>query len=164
MPREYVTSRRYLPSEPGEEVRLQLTDAETKEIFETRARLAKRPEELTEPVKLVVRGGPHEDTQELWYAELLDSEEDAEVDRELLAACLDDVRDGSDVINARSDGLKTILSYLVENGEFENHSQAARRLLWRQLAEEYPHTVRVFETIKEEAEDGEIDRALRSRR
>lgn len=161
MVREYITSKNYLPDDPGEEVHLQLTDAETKEIFETRARLAREPDELSDPVKLVVRGGPHEDTHELWYAQLIETDEDS-VDQELLRECLESVEGGSEVINARSRDLKALLTYLVETGEFENHSEATRKLLWQQLAEEYTPAVRLFDTVREQTEESELDRALRS--
>ncbi|CAI49797.1 uncharacterized protein NP_3412A [Natronomonas pharaonis DSM 2160] len=160
MVREYITSREYLPDDPEGEHRLQLTDAETKEIFETQVRIAKSKAELADPAPLVVRGGPHEDSHEAWYVELVESDAGGEIDRELLRDCLEDAQSGTDVINARSAELKAVLCYLVEKGVFESQSEAARSLLWEKLADDHRPLLRQLDGVCDELEESDLDAAL----
>lgn len=160
MEREYITSQERLPADLEGEVTLQLSDAQTREIFETRARVAEDPDELTDPVPLVVRSGPHEDNPERWYVELIESPEDA-VDHDLLRRCIEDTRSESNVINARSADLKAVLAYLVETGTFDSRSAAARTLLARQLVAEYRPVLEAYGELKDEYEDGTTESLLR---
>jgi len=72
MSNHYITAEEHLPNEDLTETTLQITDAETKRIFEARVRIARDPDELTDPRPLRVVAGPHEDVSEERYVELID--------------------------------------------------------------------------------------------
>lgn len=142
MDRTYTTSEEYLPEEPDGEVTLQVTDTESREIFRTRARVSRDTADLTDPAPLVVVKGPHENTEEQWYIEFIETGVgEVDVDVELLWECLEEAHEGSDLLNARSEELRTMLLYLVRDGEFDSISEAVRSLLSAQLSAEYPELV-----------------------
>ncbi|HET7325132.1 MAG TPA: hypothetical protein VFJ06_12445, partial [Halococcus sp.] len=113
--REYVTAEDEVPEVPAEAVTIQVTDEETKEIFRTRATIAAEPDDLTDPAPLTVVRGPHENIQEQLYIEVLDAEMDGrEIEQDLLRESIQQSRNGSNIVNARSDDLRALLVYLVE--------------------------------------------------
>ena len=160
MVREYITSRAALPEDTDGVVTLQVTDAETKEIFRTKARVARSATQLADPVSLTVVSGPHENQREQWYAEFLTDEREASVDEALLHRCVEESRASADVVNTRSSELKALLTYLVETGEYESTSAAARRLLSEGLAAEHPSLVESYLEVKATFERDELADAL----
>jgi len=58
MSNHYITAAEHLPDEETTETTLQITDAETKRIFEARVRIAREPDDLTDPRPLRVVTGP----------------------------------------------------------------------------------------------------------
>lgn len=140
----YTTSEEHLPEEPDGEVTLQVTDTDSREIFWTRARVARDPEELTDPEPLTVVRGPHENIEEEWYVEIIETDIEERVDVALLKECIEETREGSDLLNARSPELRAMLEYLLRREEYDSLSEAVRSLLSAQLAEEYPALVEEY--------------------
>lgn len=146
---EYVTSEDELAEVPDEEVTIQITDKETKEIFETRAKIAAEPDELTEPNPLTIVRGPHENIQEEWYIEVLDAENsEREIDRELLRDSIEQSHDESNIVSARSDDLRSLLVYLVKTGEYASVSDGVREILFSHLSEEYPKLIESYADVR----------------
>lgn len=152
----YITSEADLP-EDGGEVTLQITDAETKEIFRTRARVATDPAHLSDPTPLTVVSGPHENTEERRYIEVVD---DAAVDEARLRRLLRDQRDESNVVNTRSDDLKVLLRYLVETERYDSTSEAARDLLFEHIASEYPAVLDAYADARDAVDPDPVRDAL----
>lgn len=149
MTKEYVTSEEHLPDDLDAEVRFQVTDRETKEIFTTLARVSEDPADLTDPDQLTVVKGPHENIEEKWYIEILEAEiEPDKIDRTVLLECVERTRDGSNIVNTRSDDLMALLGYLVERGQFESVSDAARLMLREHLTSERPDLVDAYIEIR----------------
>jgi hypothetical protein len=143
----YTTSEEHVPEDPEGDVTLQVTDTESREIFWTRARIARDPEGLESPEPLTVVRGPHENIEEEWYIEVIEARLDEGVDTELLRECLLEAMEGSDLLNARSAELRATVEYLVETGEYESLSAAVRSLLSAGLSEAHPD---VTEALVEE--------------
>ena len=159
---EYVTSEEHLPDSVEEEVTLQITNKDTKEIFVTRARLARDPVDLSDPEPLTVVRGPHENVEEQWFIELLEPDVDEEgIDRELLKQSVKRTREESNVINARSDDLKALLLYLVAIDEHDSVSEAVREILTDHLAVEHPELLEAYVDVRAEFERDDIVDALR---
>lgn len=161
---EYITSADHVPEDTNGEITIQVTDQETKEIFETRARIAPTAGELSNPQPLTILRGPHENIEDQWYIEFLDSDvggRDVEVDTDLLRECLQESREGSNVLTARSEDVKAMVEYLVESGEYESVSVAVRGLLRDHLAEEYPELVDEYVSLRAELERDEVELRLR---
>jgi hypothetical protein len=140
----YTTSEEHLPEEPEGEATMQVTDTESREIFWTRARIARDPQELKEPEPLTVVRGPHENIEEQWYVEMLETDVEESVDDALLRECIEETREESDLLNARSAELRALLEYLVRCEEYDSLSDAVRSLLSAQLAEQYPALVEEY--------------------
>jgi hypothetical protein len=158
---EYVTSEDELAEVPDEEVTIQITDKETKEIFETRAKIAAEPDELTEPAPLTVVRGPHENIQEQWYIEVLDAESNGrEIDRELLHDSIERCRDESNIVSARSDDLRSLLVYLVKTGEYASVSEGVREILLEHLTEERPDLVESYADVRAERDREDLTTML----
>jgi len=155
---EYVTSETNLPPDPErDEISIQVTDTETKEIFSTRARVSRDPDELADPDPLTVVKGPHENTEEQWYIEVLETDIDAEsVDRETLERVMDATADDPNVINTRSEEVKTLLRYLVETEEYGSVSEASRKILYEHLSERHPDLVNEYVDLKVKREQREL--------
>lgn len=157
MSNKYVTAGKHVPeAEEGETV-LQIRDAQTKEIFRTRARVARDPDRLEDPRPLEVVRGPHENTTEQWYVELL---EDDDVDRDRLEALLESQGDRSNVINTRSDDLAVLLSYLVETGHYGSTAEATRALLFERIAEEHPAVLEAYDDLRTAHETDPVREAM----
>lgn len=149
MARTYTTSEEYLPEDTDGEITLQVTDTESREIFRTRARVSRDPADLADAVPLTVVKGPHENRQEQWYIDFIETDVgESHVDEELLRECLYEARDGSDLMNARSEELRAMLQYLVRTGEYGSLSDAVRSLLSAQLSREYPELVEEYVDIR----------------
>lgn len=155
---EYITSETNLPPDPeGKEIRLQITDKSTKEISSTRARINRSPDELSDPVPLTVVKGPHENTEEQWYIDILETDvESEEIDRELLEEAYEKVRNDANVINTRSDDVKTLLRYLVEKGRYSSVSQASRTIMFEYLSDRYPELLDEYVDLKVRHEQREL--------
>lgn len=155
---EYTTSETNLPPDPeGEEIRLQITDKSTKEIFNTRARISQSPDDLNDPAPLTVVKGPHENTEEQWYIEILKTNIDSEeIDRELLEKVYEKVRTDANVINTRSNEVKTLLQYLVEKGRYGSVSQASRTIMFEYLSDQYPELLNEYVELKVKHEQEEL--------
>lgn len=155
---EYVTSETNLPPDPeGGEIRLQITDKSTKEISSTRARISRNPDDLSDPVPLTVVKGPHENTEEQWYIDVLETDiESEEIDRELLEEAYEEVKTDANVINTRSDDVKTLLRYLVEKGRYSSVSQASRTIMFEYLSDQYPELLDEYVDIKVRHEQREL--------
>ncbi|WP_121823158.1 hypothetical protein [Halostella salina] len=155
---EYVTSETNLPPDPErDEISIQVTDTETKEIFSTRARVSRDPDELADPDPLTVVKGPHENTEEQWYIEVLETDIDAEsVDRGTLERVMDETADDPNVINTRSEEVKTLLRYLVETDEYGSVSEASRKILYEHLSERHPDLVNEYVDLKVKREQREL--------
>lgn len=158
MAEEYVTSETNLPPNPeGEEILLQISDKDTREIFSTRARISRDPDRLADPVSLTVVKGPHENTKEQWYIDVLTADVGAEtVDRDLLRTVMSDVNDDANIINTRSDEVKTLLSYLVETGRYSSVSQASRTIMFEYLSENHPELIDEYVDLKVQHEREEL--------
>lgn len=137
----YTTSEEHLPDDVEGDVTLQVTDTDSREIFHTRARVARDPAELDDPEELTVVRGPHENIEEEWYIEVLETGVDDGVDEAVLRECIEAARGETDLLNARSVELRALLEYLVRTGEYESISAALRSLLSAQLAESHPTLV-----------------------
>ncbi|WP_101296779.1 hypothetical protein [Halegenticoccus soli] len=154
---EYITSEEHLPDDLDGEITLQVTDTQTKEIFVTRARIARDEEDLTDPDSLIVVRGPHESIEEQWYIEIEEADVDLrEVDRDLLRDCIQRTRADSNVINARSDEFRALLAYLVETGRYPSVSEAVRSILGDYLSEQYPDLVDAYVDVRTEVEQDEL--------
>lgn len=165
---EYLTSRTDLPDSPTSEITLQVTEKATREIFQTRARVAREPDDLDAPEPLTVVRGPHENIEEQWFIEILDrggadKEEHEAVDKALLRDCLRTVRTGSNVINTRSEAVKVLLRYVVEQGRYESLSEASRQLLLDRLEEIEPALVDAYVDVKVEEDRDALATELRER-
>ncbi|ELY55024.1 hypothetical protein [Natronolimnohabitans innermongolicus] len=157
---EYITSEAQLPDAEGTETDLQVRDAETKEIFHSRARIARDPARLERPKPLSVVKGPHETTSEQWYIEFVGETKTIE---EQLERLLDEQGDRSNVINTRSKDLNVLLRYLAEAGEYESAAQAARELLFEGLAEEHPSLLETYAAVESEYESDPLREVLEDR-
>jgi hypothetical protein len=164
---EYITTEDHVPEDTSGEVSIQVTDQETKEIFETRARIAPTKAELHDPDPLTILRGPHENVEDQWYIEFLDDVRGGgatvDVDTRLLRECMQRSHEESNVLTARSDDLKAMLGYLVENGEFDSISTAMRTLLGDHLSAEYPELVDEYVELRAELERDEVALRLRGR-
>ncbi|WP_049923534.1 hypothetical protein [Halopiger djelfimassiliensis] len=157
MSSQYITAEEHLPDAGETETVLQIRDAETKEIFHSRARIARDPAQLEQPEPLSVVKGPHENTAEQWYIEFVDETQGMEDRLERLA---DEQRDRSNVVNTRSNDLNVLLRYLVETGRYESTSAAARELLFERLADEHPSVLETYAEVKTEYESDPLREAL----
>lgn len=156
MTAEYTTSEEHLPEDLEGEVTLQVTDAKTKEIFTTRAQIAHEPEELTDPESLTIVRGPHENTEEEWYIDILEADVDRlEIDRELLQECVRKSHE-TNIVNARSDDLRALLVYLVETGQYQSVSEAVRAILREHLTEHVPDLVETYIDVRTEFERDDL--------
>lgn len=145
MTKEYVTSEEHLPDDLASEVTFQVTDRETKEIFTTRARVSEDAADLTDPDRLTVVRGPHENIEEEWYVEILEADVGAPgIDRDALRASIERTSAGSNIVNTRADDVMAILDYLVERGRYESVSDAARDMLRDHLRESHPELVEAY--------------------
>ena len=162
---KYITSESNLPDNPeGEEIQLQVSDEETKEIFDIRAKIDRDPDNLTDPVALTVVKGPHENTEEEWYLDVLETDDGDSIDTELLESTMNDVEEQSTVINTRSKEVKTLLQYLTEKGEFESVSEASRTIMLEYLSDTYPELVSEYIDLKVQSERNELADELHDRR
>lgn len=168
MPEGYMTSQPDLPEDPQEETVLQVADKATREIYRTRARVAREPDALSNPKPLTVVRGPHENIREEWYIEIVEpditTEEEDGIDRELLRTCHKRVREGSNVVNTRSDNVKSLLLYFVESGEYDSLSEASRSILLEHVAENHPSLLDAYVEVKLELEQADIESDLREYR
>ena len=163
---EYITSEDHVPDDTSGEITIQVTDQETKQIFETRARIAPTAAELSNPQPLTILRGPHENVEDQWYIQFLDADiggSGVDVDTDLLRECLEQSREGSNVLTARSEDVKAMVQYLVESGEYESVSVAVRSLLRDHLAEEHPELVDEYVSLRAERERDEVELRLRGR-
>jgi hypothetical protein len=159
---KYVTSENNLPEDPeGKEIRLQVSDEETKEIFDIKAKVDTDPENLSDPERLTVVKGPHENIEEEWYVDVIETDDGEQVDHELLKSAMERVDDQSTVINTRSKEVKTLLQYLTERGEFESVSEASRTIMLEYLSDAYPEVVSEYIDLKVESERSELTSELR---
>lgn len=155
---EYVTSETNIPSNvDNEEVNIQITDKETKEIFNTRARISRDSEDLSDPVPLTVVKGPHENTEEQWYIDILETDPDSGyVDRDVLRTVVEETEEDETVINTRSEEVKTLLRYLVETGEYSSVSQASRTIMYEYLTENHSELVDEYVDLKVKREQRKL--------
>lgn len=163
MSSHYITSADHLPEEPQTETTLQITDAQTKRIFEARVRIAKDPAELTDPEPLTIVAGPHESVSETRYVELLDETDATGLDHELMAHLAAEQETASNILNTRSDDLKILLQYLVETGEYESTSAALREIAFDHLATEQPALLDAYAEVRRERDDDPLRRVLEKR-
>jgi hypothetical protein len=160
MSNHYITAEEHLPDDAETETTLQITDAQTKRIFEARVRIARDPDELTDPQPLTVVAGPHENVSKEWYVELLDEIDAAGINEDLLRRLADEQETTSNIVNTRSDDLKVLLRYLVESGEYNSTAEALRTIVFEQLAAEQPALLEAYEDIRTEFETDPLRRAL----
>ncbi|EMA23862.1 MULTISPECIES: hypothetical protein [Haloarcula] len=160
MSNHYITSADHLPEEAQAETTLQITDAQTKRIFEARVRIAKDPDTLTDPEPLTIVAGPHESVSETRYVELLDETEETGIDQELVTHLAAEQETASNILNTRSDDLKVLLQYLVETGEYESTSDALREIAFDQLATERPALLDAYAEVRRELDDDPLRRVL----
>jgi Arc/MetJ-type ribon-helix-helix transcriptional regulator len=158
---EYVTSEDELEELPDDEVTIQITDKATKEIFRTRAKVADEPDELSDPAPLTVVRGPHENVQEQWYIEILDTSVDGEgIDRELLRESIQQSRTESNIVNARSDDLRSLLVYLVKTGEYASVSEGVREILLDHLSADHPDLIEAYAEVRAELDREDLTAML----
>lgn len=162
MSSHYITSAEHLPEESRTETTLQITDAQTKRIFEARVRIAQDPDELTEPEPLTVVAGPHENVSETRYIELLDETDGTGIDEELLTRLTTEQEMTSNILNTRSDDLKVLLRYLVESGEYESTADALREIVFDHLAAERSGLLDTYMEVRSEFDDDPLERALKN--
>ena len=161
MTTEYATSEEHLPEDLSDDVTLQVTDKTTKEIFVTRARIARDAAELADPDPLTVVRGPHENIEEQWYIEIIETDADEpEIDHEALRESVRRSKEGSNVVNARSDDLRALLLYLVETGTYDSVSEAVREILQDHLAASHPRLVDEYIDLRAELERDDITTRL----
>lgn len=154
---KYVTSENNLPDNPeGEDIRLQVSDEETKEIFDIKARVDRDPENLSDAERLTVVKGPHENIEEEWYLDVIETDDSKQVDSELLKTTIEEVKDQSTVINTRSEDVKILLQYLNKCGKFESVSEASRTIMLEYLSDSYPELVSEYIDLKIESERSEL--------
>ncbi|QCC57979.1 ubiD operon protein [Natrinema thermotolerans] len=159
MSNQYITAADHLPDEERTETTLQITDAETKRIFEARVRIANDPDELTDPRPLTVVAGPHESVSEQRYVELIDEIDAAGINEDLLRRLAADQESTSNIVNTRSDDLNVILRYLVESGQYDSTAEALREMAFQYLAANRPALLDAYETVRTEFEDDPLRRA-----
>jgi len=148
---QYSTAEENLPDDTDGEIRLQVTDTNTKEIFVTRARVSRSATDLDDPEPLTVVRGPHENIKEDWYIEILESNPELEdIDDEVLRECIEYSRSESNVINARSEDARALLQYLVAVGEFESVSDAVRTIINAYMQDTYPELLDAYLDAKAE--------------
>jgi Arc/MetJ-type ribon-helix-helix transcriptional regulator len=158
---EYVTSEDELEELPDDEVTIQITDKSTKEIFRTRAKVADEPDDLSDPAPLTVVRGPHENVQEQWYIEILDASVDGEgIDRELLRESIQQSRTESNIVNARSDDLRSLLVYLVKTGEYASVSEGVREILLDHLSADHPDLIEAYAEVRAELDREDLTAML----
>lgn len=159
---EYTTSEEHLPEDLSGEITLQVTDTKTKEIFRTRARIAREPEELAAPESLTIVRGPHENTEEQWYIDILETDIDlGEINRDLLRECIRKSQNESNIVNARSDDLRALLVYLVEIDQYQSVSEAVRAILREHLTDHYPALAEEYVDLRTEFERDDLTAKLR---
>lgn len=157
MTAEYTTSEEHLPDDLEGEITFQITNAETKEIFTTRARIAREPAELADPERLTVVRGPHENIEEEWYIDILEADIDSlDIDHDLLRECIQKSRDETNIVNARSDDLRALLVYLVETGHYQSVSEAVRAILREHLTDNAPELVETYIDVRTEFERDDL--------
>lgn len=148
---QYSTAEENLPEDTDGEIRLQVTDTNTKEIFVTRARVSRSATDLDDPEPLTVVRGPHENIKEDWHIEILESNPDLDdIDDEILRDCIEYSRSESNVINARSEDARALLQYLVAVGEFESVSDAVRTIINAYMQDTYPELLDAYLDAKAE--------------
>ncbi len=158
---QYITSEDHLPADTSGEITLQVTDRETKHIFTTRARIARDAADLDDPDPLTILRGPHENREEQWYVDIVEADiPEPSVDEAALEACFDRSREGSNVLTARGEDVKTLVSYLVETGEYDSVSNAVRSLLREHLSETRPELVERYVDLRTEREREETELRL----
>lgn len=161
MTKEYVTAEEHLPTDRGSEVTVQVTDRETKEIFTTRARVAADAADLDDPDRLTVVRGPHENIEEEWFIEILETDVGPEgIDRDDLRDCIERMREGSNIVNTRADDLAAVLEYLVEQGRYDSVSDAARVMLRDHLRANHPDLVDAYIEAAAEARRDDLTAEL----
>lgn len=160
MSNHYITAEEHLPEEERTETTLQITDAETKRIFEARVRIAGEPDDLTDPQPLTVVTGPHENVSEERYVELIDEIDSAGINEDLLRRLAVDQETTSNIVNTRSDDLKVVLRYLVESGQYDSTAEALREISFQYLAENQPALLDAYEDVRTEFEADPLRRAL----
>jgi hypothetical protein len=155
--RQTETAEENLPEDTEGEIRLQVTDTDTKEIFVTWAHVSRSKAGLDDPEPLTVVRGPHENIKEDWDIEILDSNlELEEIDEALLQGCIEYSLNESNIINARSEDARALLEYLVEVGEFESVSDGVRTIINVYVDDAYPELVDVYLDAKAERIPSEI--------
>ena len=158
---QYITSEDHLPADTDGELTLQVTDQDTKHIFTTRARIARDAAELDDPDPLTILRGPHENREEQWYIDIIEAEvSEPTLDEATLEACFERSREGSNVLTARGEDVKTLVSYLVETGEYDSVSTAVRSLLRAHLSETRPELVERYIDLRTEREREEMELRL----
>lgn len=160
MSTHYITAAEHLPDEERAETTLQITDAQTKRIFEARVRIAREPDSLTDPRPLTVVAGPHESVSEEWYVELLDEIDARGVNEDLLRRLADEQETNANIVNTRSDDLKVVLRYLVESGQYDTTADALRALAFEAIADEHPAILEAYAEIRTEFEADPLRQAL----
>ena len=161
MTKRYITSEEHVPEDTSGEIIMQIMDQETKEIFTTRARIARSPQDLPESSPLTITQGPHENTGEQWYIDVLETNVEKRIDRDLLNECLDRCRSEPNVITTRSTDLRAMLKYLVETGQYDSISIAIRNIVHDHLAEHHGELLDEYIDLKATRKRNEIGDALR---
>ncbi|WP_424009317.1 hypothetical protein [Haloferax denitrificans] len=158
---QYITSEDHLPADTGGEVTVQVTNQETKEIFQTRARLSRDSHDLDDPEPLTVLRGPHENVEEQWYIEIIEADLDgAPVDDGVLDRCIEQSRTQSDVVTVRSEDVRALVTYLVETGEYDSVSEAVRTFVTQHLAETRPLLLDRYVERRVRLEQDDLSRRL----
>ena len=122
-----ITSEDRLSADTDGELTLQVTGQETKHAFTTRARIARNAAELDDPDPLPILRRPHENREEQRGIENIEAEvPELTLDEAASEACVERSREESDVATARGEDVKTLVSYLVEAGEYDSVSAAVR--------------------------------------
>lgn len=161
MTNKYVTPETNLPENLDGEITFQVTDTETREIFRTRARVTQDETKLTDPEPLTVVRGPHEDTEEQWYIDIIETDPDTEaVNEDILRRSIQDVRDDTNVINTRSEDVKVLLMYLVYMGQYESLSDASRSILIDVFSENHSDLVEAYIELRAEFERNDLAASL----
>lgn len=162
MANKYVTPETNLPENLDGEITLQVTDMETREIFKTRARVTQDETDLTDPEPLTVVRGPHEDIEEQWYIDIIETDPGTEaVHEDILRQSIQDVRDDTNVINTRSEDVKVLLLYLIRTGQYESLSDASRSIFIDVLSENHPNLVEAYIELQAELERTDLEASLR---